>query len=350
VLGISLGITTVVALGVVTQSLKGSASEMITFGGASFMVAQDGAADLTFSLVTEEDWRAIEQRPDVARAEGVLMTFSRVGPNAFFASYGREPANIRTSNLNLVRGRVIAEGAPFEAMIGARAVGQQGVDIGDTLTIEHQDFTVVGVYDSGNLWEDGGAYLPLAALQTITGRAGFVTAVFVTEAPGYGRQDVADGIEARFSRLTAIMDVGDYSKVDQGIEMLDAANMAISVLAVGIGAIGVMNTMVMSVFERTREIGIFRAVGWSGRRILRMIISESIFLCLVAAVVGTALGVLATRLILVIDIVSNFLEPTYDPATFLRALIIAVGVALIGAIYPAVRAVRLTPMEALRYE
>src|SRR3970282_2166566 len=97
---------------------------------------------------------------------------------------------------------------------------------------------------------------------------------------------------------------------------MDPANIAISVLAVGIGAIGVMNTMVMSVFERTREIGILRAVGWSGRRILRMIIGESLFLCLIAAVIGSALGVLATRAILLIEAIRNLLEPQYTVDIF----------------------------------
>ena len=147
-----------------------------------------------------------------------------------------------------------------------------------------------------------------------------------------------------------ISDVDEYGKVDQGIEFLDAANLAISVLAVGIGAVGVMNTMVMSVLERTREIGILRAVGWSGRRILRMIIGESLLLCLVAAGVGAGLGVLATRAILLIDTVRTLLEPQYTLDIFIRGLVVAVGVALLGALYPALRAVRLTPMEALRYE
>jgi putative ABC transport system permease protein len=147
-----------------------------------------------------------------------------------------------------------------------------------------------------------------------------------------------------------ISSVDDFGKVDQGSKMLDAANLAISALAVGIGAIGVMNTMIMSVYERTREIGILRAVGWTGRRILRVIITESIMLCLVAVGVGMFLGWLAIQGVMMNATISAFLQPAYTVDVILRALFVAVGVALIGAIYPAIRAVRLTPMEALRHE
>ena len=126
--------------------------------------------------------------------------------------------------------------------------------------------------------------------------------------------------------------------------------MAISVLAVLLGAIGVMNTMIMSVFERTREIGILRAVGWSGRRIVRMVISESLLLCLVAAVMGLALGWLAAQGVARIPAVQSYLEPAYSADIIIRALVVAIGVALAGAAYPALRAARLLPVEALRHE
>jgi putative ABC transport system permease protein len=350
VAGISIGITTVVALGVITDSLKSTAGEIINLGGADFMVAQKGAADLSFSIVPEETAEALAERPDVERAEPALIHIVRAGSNPFFVLLGRNSEHVAENPPHVLDGTTLTPGKTDEVMLGRRAADNLNAGVGDTVTIEDREFTVVGIYETGRLWEDGGAYADLATIQEMAAREGVVTAVFITVAEGADPATVAADVEAQFEDVATISNVDEYKKVDQGVQLLDAANIAISVLAVGIGAIGVMNTMVMSVFERTREIGILRAVGWSGRRILRMVISESILLCLVAAVVGSLVGVAATRAILLIDTVSNLLQPQYDINVFIRALVLAVVVGLAGAAYPAYRAVRLTPMEALRYE
>jgi putative ABC transport system permease protein len=350
VLGISIGITTVVALGVVTNSLRASAGEVIQLGEADFMVAQEGAADLSFSIVPEEDAAALESHPGVARAEGVLFHIARVGSNPFFFLLGRSAENIASAPPPLLEGKLPSEGATDEVLLGRGAADNLGARTGGMVKIEDREFEVVGVYQTGRLFEDNGAYAPLATVQEIAGKSGVVSAVFVLVEQGADGKAVAKSIEEESKNLVTVADVDDYGKVDQGVRIIDAANLAISVLAVGIGAVGVMNTMVMSVLERTREIGILRAVGWSASRILRMIIGESLLLCLIAAFVGTALGVFATQAILLIDVIRSLLEPQYTLDVFIRALVVAVGVALLGAMYPAFRAVRLTPMEALRYE
>jgi putative ABC transport system permease protein len=350
VLGISVGITTVVALGVVTNSLKATAGEIIQLGGADFMVAQEGAADLSFSIVPEDEAAQLQAHPGVERAEVALFHIVRVGSNPFFVMLGRRPGDIASNPPLITSGDVLSPDAADEIMLGTRAARNLDAEPGDTVRIEDRDFLVTGVYQTGRLWEDGGAFAPLPTVQQMAGKTGVVTAVFISVQDGFDPDAVAASIQSEFDGLATISNVDEYKKVDQGVQMLDAANLAISILAVGIGAIGVMNTMVMSVFERTREIGILRAVGWSGRRILRMIISESLLLCIVAAVLGSALGILATRAILLIDTVRNLLEPQYGFDIFVRALVVAIGVALAGAAYPAFRAVRLTPIEALRYE
>jgi putative ABC transport system permease protein len=278
-----------------------------------------------------------------------LFHITRAGSNPFFFMVGLRAEEAVASPPPLISGRTFTAD-PGEIMLGERAAADLGVVVGDPVTIDDRQFTVVGIYRTGALYEDGGAFANLAVVQQMAAKSGVVTAVFVTAAPGADASALAAHIEDQFPNLATIADTSEYGKVDQGITILDAANMAISILAVGIGAIGVMNTMVMSVFERTREIGTLRAVGWSSSRILRMILGESLLLCLVAMVAGSVAGFLAIQGLLLVETISSLLQPEYTVDVFLRGLVVAVAVAIAGAAYPALRAVRLTPMEALRYE
>jgi putative ABC transport system permease protein len=318
--------------------------------GADFFVAQKGSADLSFSSVTEEQVAEVEGFAGVERTLGVLVRISRVGDNPYFVTLGVEPGKVPETGLRLVEGALPAADATNEILLGSRAASKLDARTGDTITIDDREFRVVGVYKSDNIWEDGGAIAPLVTVQEVAGKPGIVTMVYVWAEPGVDSGQLAAQIEEEFRLLSAIASADEYSEVDQGLEILDAIYLAISALAIGIGAIGVMNTMIMSVYDRTREIGILRAVGWSDNRVIRMIISESLLLCVVATVVGALAGVLASRAVLLIPAVESLLSPVYTPDIFLRALVVALIVALVGAAYPVVRAMRLVPMDALRHE
>lgn len=349
-LGISIGIATVVALGVVVAGVKRTSEQILRAYGSDFFVAQKGSSDLSFSTVSEQEWRAVSQLEGVERTIGALFHFSKVGDNPLFLTIGVTPEDLANAGLEVREGSLLSPGAADEVVLGQGAARSLKKTVGDTVQIDRHNLRVVGVFRSDILWENNGAYAPLDTVQAIAKKPDVVTMVYVKVKSGLDPKTVATQIEDTFPLLTAVGSLGEYSEVDQGIQVMDAVNLAISALAVGIGAIGVMNTMVMSVFERTREIGILRAVGWSGGRIMRMIIGESLVLCVFAALVGAALGVLASQAVQLIELVRNFLEPRYELAVFVRALVVAVLVALVGAAYPAVRAVRLTPMEALRHE
>jgi putative ABC transport system permease protein len=348
VVGIGIGITTVVALGAVTAGFRNAATDLTHLGGADFMVAQKGAADLTFSTLAARDLDLVRAQEGVAGATGVLLHVSRVGSNPFFFAIGVELERVRAFAPRLAAGRYPRDGT--EIAVGVRAAADLSVAPGSTVTIERRPFTVVGVFDAGGLFENGGGYLALSAVQEITRKRDVLTAIYVELEEGADLDAVAARLEAESDALAVVSTADEYGEVDQGLEILDAANLAISLLAVVIGAIGVLNTMIMSVFERTREIGILRAVGWRGGRIVRMIIGESIVVCAVATGVGIGLGIAATRALVTIPAIGSFISPSYGPAIFVRAVVIALGVALVGALYPALRAVRLSPMEALRHE
>lgn len=348
-LGISIGITTVVALGAITAGLKETANAFIRSEGADFIVAQEGAADLSFSKLSEDVVGEVEGVDGVEAARPVVMHVAKAGSNPYFFLLGVPPADLRATGIELVEGTALT-GAPDEIVLGEEAASSLGAAVGETVTVAKREFEVVGIFRSDVAWLSGGAYAGLKEVQEIAKTPDTVSLVYVTAADGTDSGELATRMEYDVEGVVTISNADEYSKVDQGFVMLDAADTAISVLAILIGAIGVMNTMIMSVFERTREIGVLRAVGWSGNRVLRMIMTESVALCIVAAAFGSLIGVGVSRLVTRIPSVGQFIVPAYPATVFVTATVIALVVGLVGAAYPAIRATRLTPMEALRYE
>ena len=126
---------------------------------------------------------------------------------------------------------------------------------------------------------------------------------------------------------------------------------AIGLLALIVGGIVVANTMVMSIYERTREIGTLRALGWPGKRILSQIMQESVLLCLLSALLGCVGAVVLLTGLSAIPFAGGFmLRPSWAPGTFVSAVALTLILGLLGGFYPAWRASRLQPVEALRYE
>jgi putative ABC transport system permease protein len=124
----------------------------------------------------------------------------------------------------------------------------------------------------------------------------------------------------------------------------------ISVLAIIVGGIGMMNTMLMSVFERTREIGTLRALGWRRKRVLASVLQESLVLALMGVVLGTALSVILSVVMRQIPVWGEALIIIISLNLMIQALLIALGLGAVGGLYPAWRAANLSPVEALRYE
>jgi putative ABC transport system permease protein len=123
-----------------------------------------------------------------------------------------------------------------------------------------------------------------------------------------------------------------------------------SIIAVVVGAVGTLNTMIMSVVERVREISILRAIGWRKSRVVRMIVGESLLISVVGAVVGALAAWALTRWLSTQPMASAFLEGSIAPTVFGKGFLLALLVGLIGGLYPAFRAAQLLPAEGLRHD
>jgi putative ABC transport system permease protein len=222
--------------------------------------------------------------------------------------------------------------------------------LGEVVRIAGRRFTVAGIYHSGDRFEDLGVVLPLHTVEALAHRPAEITSIGVTVKLGDNVKAVASRLERRYPGVAALTEPGDAIKVDTSSRLIVTTGWVVSLLALIVGGITVANTMAMSVFERTREIGILRAVGWSGRRVGVMILSEALCICLLALGAGCALGVLAAQLFVGRSALSGLISPSYTASTFAWGLAFALAVGLIGALYPVWRAVSLEPVAALRHE
>jgi putative ABC transport system permease protein len=123
-----------------------------------------------------------------------------------------------------------------------------------------------------------------------------------------------------------------------------------SLIAIVIGAVGVLNTMMMSVFERTHEIGVLRAIGWRKSLVIRMVMLEALVVSLVGGIIGTVAALAMSRLLTMFPTFRAVFDGHIAPVTIAQGILVAVLVAALGSIYPARRATKQTPTEALRHE
>ena len=250
-----------------------------------------------------------------------------------------------------VNGTIYSNSSTNEIILGKSAAKDLNKTVGDTITLFGKDFKITGIYETGNFMQDGGAFMPLDRLQNLTDNQK-ISNIAVKVNENANVTEVSQTIENTYpDELSTITAADQASRINQGLSFIDTATWAISLLAIVIGGVGVINTMIMSVYERTREIGVLKAVGWRSRRILGMILGESIVLTLIAAVVGIVVGVIGVEVLLSITpSTEGVIKPAFSLGLFIRALGIAFLVGIIGGIYPAYRASRLAPTEALRYE
>jgi putative ABC transport system permease protein len=235
-------------------------------------------------------------------------------------------------------------------ILGYRAARDLGLTVGDSIRVDERDFTIVGIFSTGQESGDSGAMLALTTLQANERKPNIVTLVFVRVNPETDIDALRGLIENDMPNLTTVRTETEFGRVDRNLELISAANTGVTILALIIGAITVMNTMMLSVFERTREFGILRAVGWPRWRVIAEVMGEALVIAFVAAMAGVGLGFIMVKIIEQAPDLVGVFEPDFTADVFGRALAISFGMAFIGALYPAVRAALLAPLTALRHE
>ena len=388
-LGIIIGVAAVVALMGIGQGAQESITSQITSTGTNLLTIFPGAtsqggirsAQGSAATLTLEDAAALADPANCSSCELIAPEYARGGATVVYNSQntntrviGATPPYADVRNLPTQSGSWFTQ-ADVAAVANVAVLGSttadtlfQGEDpIGKTIRVNRLAFKVVGVTAPkggvGFTNSDDAIYVPISVAQRklLGARQGnvaglSVSTIYVQVADKNLMTDAQESITnvlRERHRLTT--SDNDFTIINQA-DLLNTLNGVVTILTLFLGSIagisllvggiGIMNIMLVSVTERTREIGIRKAVGAHQGDILRQFLIEAITLSASGGLIGLALGMLVAQIVTTLGVITSVVTPSAG----LLAVGFSLAVGLFFGIYPARRAARLDPIEALRYE
>ena len=217
----------------------------------------------------------------------------------------------------VLEGQSYTPTSPDQIMLGYVLAQSIHKKVGDTLQIggpSGHPITrhVVGIYRTNVSFGNSTMMFPLTTLQTENQLTGQVTLGFVKVAPGANKDAVAKEIDRRFVQYTAIESASDYGRADRTLVLIGVANTGGTILAAVIAITGVLNTTLLSFFERTREFGVLRSVGWSRVRVLGLVLGEAVVMGFAGLMLGLVLGWVMVNFLQHVRQIEGYFQPTYD--------------------------------------
>ncbi len=350
--GIGMAIGAFVGLVGFSDAFEQSWLKMYTSSGTDLAVIQKTFLNTSLDEAATAKIRAL---PFVAAAAPMIYNVMDLNSDVNALVYGWKADSYEFQALQLTAGKQFHDGQP-EVMLGDLLAGNMNKSVGDTLPIQGTNFKVVGIYHGGSALEAGAVIMPLDQLQQLSSLQGKVSTIHVRLRPASAGQtqdaftkDAETKIEALIPGIRAVP-AGERASNNEFVKLAHASAWGTSSIAVIIGILGIANTMAMSVFERTREIGILRALGWKSRQVMALIQLEAAILGCAGGIVGMALGWGALKLLALLPQTASIVSSSVSFPLMLEAFGIAVLAGLVAGVWPAWRAAQLSPVEALRHD
>jgi putative ABC transport system permease protein len=356
VVGVAVAVGAVVALLGISNSSEQSFLDIYRSQNVAVIVQQRGAKQRLTSVLDANLGKEIEKIPGVTNVTAGLVDFTsleQLGGDAVVMNGWEADSPLMKKLVVLPGGRNLRADDKGSLLLGEDVARALEKNVGDQVSLfDSGKFTVVGIFQSNVSYESHSMVLLLRDLQQFMGRKGQVTgfAVVVDHPDDAAEvQRVCQAINALGVRIDA-KSAADSVTGTTEIRFIRAMSWLTSSIALIIGAVGVLNTMIMSVAERTREIGILRAIGWRQGRIVRMILLESVLLSLCGGAIGAIAAIGVTNLLGRNSAVAGLIDTHITASVLVFGVSSALCIGILGAAYPAYRGARLLPTEALHHE
>ena len=383
-LGIIIGIAAIVALVSVGDGMKAFVNEQFEKMGTNKIIIMPSGGAGQMSMITgmmssvklkQEDLRAVRAVRGVDEAAELIMRLAKVefrgeSQLTFVSGFPVDKTGKIIEDMQsyeIAEGNELKEGDDNKVVIGYLVANgdlfSRDVSLRNTLTINGHKFRVAGIMKKiGSKSDDASILMTLDAARKIFNEPEDIDMIFAQTKPGYNPSDVADVIKRQLRRIKNEKE-GEESfqlrtteqimeKADSVLSVINAIFIGIAAISLVVGGIGIMNTMLMSVLERTREIGVMKAIGATNKRILSIFLAEAAFIGMIGGAVGILMGALVSYGVShAVAVYTGFqMKTVLSPQLLVGALLFSMLVGVISGVYPAMRAAKMEPTTALRYE
>ena len=383
VIGVIIGITAIVALFSLSQGLEQSVTQEFEDLGVNtiYVLPGSGIGGLVQPGV-EGNQRLSDSDLEAVRN---VRTVGEAGPMIYAQAFGEfrdeqqrvpligiptdssQEMIMRTNGLEVDTGRDIRSQDTFSGLAGSNLASgdifEREVSLRDQIRIEDTDIRVIGIMESsGDPEYDRSLVLPIESVRELTGDDDRIDYIVAEPSPGQDPNDVAEDIKSGLRQERGVQEGEESFTVSTADDLLESSLgilntvqyvvIGIVSIALFVGGLGIMNTMYMSVSERTKEIGIMKAIGATENQILSIYLFESGILGLLGGAIGTAvgLGISEVAFYFIREYASMSLYASKSPSLIGTALVLSFVLGVASGYFPARKAAKLQPVEAIRKE
>jgi putative ABC transport system permease protein len=373
ILGITIGIWALVVFGSMANKINALVEGGSTYFADKVSLSADagmgGFSSAPMPLATSDLVAAIDG-VDVVVPEVMLLMDDEMGavsmsvPPMIQGSVAGSDDGLETFELRYAQGRALTaadEGRPV-SVLGSDIARKFDAGVGDSIVLRGVEFEVVGVLEPTLTAPDQTAMVPLRAAQELFVASlppmvresveadAVTTSMTVFPEAGVDPDALARRIEAELPDVSAMSGQDFDEQIGSSMSILNAILIGIALISLVVGGLSVVNTMAMSIAERTREIGIKRAIGGSRLRIVRELVTEAGLIGFIGGAIGLALGALVVTLVNDAGRSSGTVLFDLTTGTAITAVLFSTILGALAGFVPALHAARLDPVSALRYE